>query len=65
MTEREISEEIGSDMIHYKEQQIFFYIYDKDNVIQSPSNFKKTYEDTSVDGKQIHVIILQENTIWV
>lgn len=63
MTEREISEEIGSDMIHYKEQQIFFYIYDKDNVIQSPSNFKKTYEDTSVDGKQIHVIILQENTI--
>lgn len=63
MSERLISEEIAADIIHYKEHILFFFIYDKENIITVPQNFKNTYEEKDVDGKTVHIIILSDNKI--
>ena len=57
ITERQLSEEIASDMVHYEAATLFFYIYDKAGVIQNSSSFIKTYEEKDFGRKQIKVII--------
>lgn len=57
ITERQLSEEIASDMVHYEAAKLFFYIYDKAGIIQNPSSFIKTYEKKDFGQKQIKVII--------
>lgn len=52
-----MSEEVASDMIHYKERHIFFYIYDMENIIENKKCFAETYEKKNVDNKDIHIII--------
>lgn len=59
MNERSLSEEVASDMVHYKEKYIFFYIYDKESIIKNPVDFKKTYEEKNIDGKKVFVKVLQ------
>ncbi|QOX64478.1 hypothetical protein FRZ06_14575 [Anoxybacterium hadale] len=59
MNERSLSEEVAADIVHYNNKYIVFYIYDKENVIKNPHNFKKTYEGKMVGDKQIYVEILQ------
>lgn len=63
MTERDLSEEIAADMIHYGNKIVFFYIYDKENCIQSPGSFQAAYEQHCVDDKSIHVVIFQPKSI--
>ena len=57
ITERQLSEEIASDMVHYEAAKLFFYIYDKAGIIQNPSSFIKTYEKKDFGQKQIKVMI--------
>ena len=63
MTERRLSEEIAADMVHYGNKYIFFYIYDKENVIKNVADFKNTYEKKRVDEKEIYIYIWKSNAI--
>lgn len=63
VTERRISEEIASDIVHYGNKHILFYIYDKADVIKNAAEFQKSYESKSVDNKQIVVRIWKSNDI--
>lgn len=62
-TERQLSEEIASDMVHYEATKVFFYIYDKAKVIQNSSSFIKTYEEKDFGRKKVHVIIYSHDDI--
>ena len=57
MTERQLSEEIAADMIHYECRRLFFYIYDKAEIIHNMVSFKETYESKSIDGKSVMIFI--------
>lgn len=59
MNERSLSEEIASDIVHYSNKYIFFYIYDKENIIKNPINFKNTYEKKEIEQKEILIEIVQ------
>lgn len=59
MTERNLSEEVASDIVHYGNKYVFFYIYDKENVVKNPISFKNTYENKEIEGKKIFIEILQ------
>ena len=58
MTEKKRSEEIKADMVHYKQREIYFFIYDKKKIIKNIESFKNTYESKFSD-KKIHIIIHQ------
>ncbi len=62
-TERQLSEEIASDIVHYEVGNIFFYIYDKSKIIQNSPSFVKTYEDKDFGRKKIRVIIYAHDDI--
>lgn len=55
---KKLVEEIEADMVHYSARNIYFFIYDKEKIIENPVIFKKTYEEKMI-GKQIHIIIHQ------
>lgn len=55
MTERQLSEEIASDMLHYDCSRLYFYIYDKAGIIRNPVSFKETYEHKNIDGKAVKI----------
>lgn len=63
MTERELSEEIASDMIHYNCNRLFFYIYDKASIIKNVVSFKEAYENKSIDGKSVKLFIYTHSDI--
>ena len=63
MTEQKLSEEIAADIIHYENKYIFFYVYDRTNIIKNVTNFKKTYENKIIFDKKIVVNVLQINNI--
>lgn len=58
MVWKKLVEEIEADMVHYSARNIYFFIYDKEKIIENPVIFKKTYEEKMI-GKQIHIIIHQ------
>lgn len=58
MQEKLLGEQIKADMVHYKQKNIFFFIYDKDKIIKNPLVFKESYEKM-VSEKKIFVIIHQ------
>lgn len=58
MTKKRLIEEIEADMVHYGADGIYFFVYDKEKIIDNPLNFKNTYEKKIVN-KQIHIIIHQ------
>lgn len=53
-----LTEQIEADIVHYKADSIYFYIYDKEKVIKDRAAFE-TYFNRSFDGKRIRIIILQ------
>lgn len=63
MTERQLSEEIAADMIHYDCKRLFFYIYDKACIIRNVDSFKETYEKRSIEGKVVKVFIYNHSDI--
>lgn len=58
MVKKRLIEEIEADMIHYSAKNIYFFIYDKEKIIDNPLNFRNTYE-RKISDKQIHIIIHQ------
>lgn len=58
MALKKLIEEIEADMVHYSAKNIYFFIYDKEKIVDNPFNFKMTYEGKMKD-KQIHIIIHQ------
>ena len=55
---KKLTEEIEADMVHYNAEHIYFFIYDKEKIIENPQLFRNTYEN-KVKGKQIHIVIHQ------
>lgn len=45
MVLRKLGEEIEADMVHYSAKIIYFFIYDKEKLIDNPFNFKTIYEE--------------------
>ena len=58
MSQKKLIEEIEADITHYGASNIFFYIYDKEKIIDNPELFKKTYEN-KIYEKNIYIEILQ------
>lgn len=58
MSQKKLVEEIGADMVHYSAECIYFFIYDKEKIIENPLNFKSIYEK-KVTEKHIYIIIHQ------
>lgn len=60
MTERNLTEELGSDAFHYKADHIFFFIYDKENIIRNVDVFTRNYKREKSDfGTNIEAIVNQ------
>lgn len=55
---KKLTEEIEVDMVYYSAEHIYFFIYDKEKIIENPQLFRNTYEN-KVKGKQIHIVIHQ------
>ena len=51
-------EEIEADIVHYKADYIFFYIYDKEKIIKDRHAFETNF-NRSFAGKEVRIIILQ------
>lgn len=58
MTERSLTEEIGSDIYHYKYNNIFFFIYDREKIVKNKVAFENTY-NKRIEEKNINTIIIQ------
>ena len=56
MPQKKLIEELEADMVHAK--HIYFFIYDKEKIIENPRLFRNIYEN-KVKGKQIHIVIHQ------
>ncbi len=55
---KKLTEEIEADMVHYNAEHIYFFIYDKEKIIENPRLFRNTYEN-KIKGKKIHIVIHQ------
>ena len=55
---KKLTEEIEADIVHYKADYIFFYIYDKEKIIKDRHAFESNF-NRSFDGKEVRIIILQ------
>lgn len=62
MKPKKLIEEIEADMIHYSAKNIYFFIYDKEKIIDNPLVFKENYE-TKVIEKKIQIIIHQSKIL--
>mgnify|MGYP001056804708 CR=1 FL=1 len=58
MPQKKLIEEMEADMVHYHAKHIYFFLYDKEKIIENPQLFRNIYEN-KVKGKQIHIIIHQ------
>ncbi len=58
MPQKKLIEELEADMVHYHAEHLYFFIYDKEKIIQNPQLFRNIYEN-KVKGKQIHIVIHQ------
>lgn len=60
MTERNLTEEMGADAFHYKTDYLFFFVYDKENIIKNVDAFTKGYKRKKFDfGTDIEAIVNQ------
>lgn len=55
---KKLIEEIEADMVHYHAEHIYFFIYDKEKLIENPGLFKSSCEN-KLKEKQIHMTIHQ------
>ncbi len=62
MSEKRLREEISADITQYTAQNIYFYIYDKEKIIDNPQAFKQAYE-TITKEKNIYITIHQPKVL--
>lgn len=55
---KKLTEEIEADIVHYKDRNIVFFIYDRAKIIQDKQNYESHFNHV-FDGKNIKMIILQ------
>ncbi len=58
MPQKKLIEELEADMVHYHAEHIYFFLYDKEKIIENPRLFRNIYEN-KVKGKQIQIVIHQ------
>lgn len=58
MSLKKLTEEIEADIVHYKDSNIVFFIYDRAKIIQDKQNYENNFNHV-FNGKKIKVIILQ------
>lgn len=58
MSRKKLVEEIEADIVHYSASNIYFFIYDKEKLIDNPQVFKNRYESI-VKEKNIFITIHQ------
>ena len=58
MSERSLTEEIGADIYHYKYNNMFFFVYDKEKIISNKVVFEKAYTN-QIESKDIKTIVIQ------
>lgn len=58
MTLKKLMEQMEADIVHYKSDSIYFYVYDKEKIIKDRVTFE-TYFNRNFDGKKVRIIILQ------
>lgn len=58
MTEKSLTEEIGADIVNYKCENVFFFVYDKEKIIRNVTAFTNTYTSKFGD-KNINAIVIQ------
>jgi hypothetical protein len=64
MTERNLTEELGSDAFHYNADYVFFFIYDKENIIKNIDAFIRNYKRQKNEfGINVETIVNQSISI--
>ena len=58
MKVKKLLEEIEADIVHYSASNIYFFIYDKEKIIENPASMKSHLEK-KIKEKRIHIIIHQ------
>lgn len=60
MTEKKLTEELGSDAFHYKAEYLFFFVYDREKIIKNVDSFIDTYKRRKDDfGCEIETVVNQ------
>lgn len=61
MTERKLTEELGSDSFHYKANHLFLFVFDRIKLIKNLDAFEKSFNRKKTDaGKEIETFVIQE-----
>ena len=64
MSEKQLTEELGSDSFHYPVKTLYIFIYDKVGLIKNPTAYKMAFKrDFDKDGKNIRLFITQPVTL--
>lgn len=64
MTERKLTEEIGSDITHYNSKYRFFFVYDKEKILKNKDSFESRYTYFEIDPyKDIRTFVIQPITL--
>lgn len=58
MSLKKLTEEIEADIVHYKDKNIIFFVYDRAKLIQDKLNYENHFNGV-FDGKNVNIIILQ------
>lgn len=58
MNVKKLTEEIEADIVHYQEENILFYVYDKEKIIKEKLNYEN-YFNRVFDHKNVNIIIQQ------
>ena len=59
MTEKQLTEELGSDAFHYKTQNLYLFIYDKEDIIKNSEAYKMAFlRNCEKDGKNVQMVIM-------
>lgn len=60
MSQRKLTEELGSDAFHYQADYLFFFVYDKENIIKNRDVFIESYRRKKEDfGCEVETIVNQ------
>lgn len=65
MSEKQLTEELGADAFHYKADTIFFFVYDKADIIHNEAALTKAFtKEGEQAGKIVKIIILKPADLY-